>query len=277
MNESQIDLISGLIMEPFLRWAGGKTWLKKEIINYLPKSFNDYHEPFLGGGSIFFFTDQVGKSFLSDINSDLIQTYIQVRDNVEEIINFLKEFKNTESDYYKIRSLNFNNPTQRAARFIYLNKTSFNGIYRVNRKGEYNVPFGYKYGTDFIHQDNLLLTSQKLKNVELRCLDFEEAVKQVKANDLVFLDPPYTVAHFNNGFIRYNQKLFSIQDQYRLADSLRTLNHIGAKYILTNAFHEKIEEVFKEAGNFVPLTRMSLIGGKGAIRQSRKEYMIKNF
>lgn len=264
-------------MEPFLRWAGGKTWLKKEIINYLPKSFNDYHEPFLGGGSIFFFTYQARRSFLSDINIDLIHTYIQVRDNVEEVIYYLKEFKNTESDYYKIRSLNFSNPIQRAAKFIYLNKTSFNGIYRVNMKGEYNVPFGHKYGTDFIQQDNLLLTSQKLKNVVIHCLDFTEALRQVKANDLVFLDPPYTVAHYKNGFIRYNQKLFSIQDQYRLADSLKNLNQIGAKYILTNAYHPKIEEIFKGSGNFVPLTRMSLIGGKGAIRQSTKEYLIKNF
>lgn len=264
-------------MEPFLRWAGGKTWLKKEVKNYLPESFNDYYEPFLGGGSVFFSINHSGRSFLSDINLELIHTYLQVRDNVEEVINFLKDFKNNEKDYYLIRNLKFADSIQKAAQFIYLNKTSFNGIYRVNNKGEYNVPYGYKFGTDFIRQENLYLTSQKLKGVELRCFDFTEVVPFVKANDLVFLDPPYTVAHFNNGFIRYNQKLFSIQDQYRLADCLRKINDKGAKFILTNAYHEKIKEIFKGVGHFIPLTRMSLIGGKGATRQSIKEYLIKNF
>jgi DNA adenine methylase len=264
-------------MEPFLRWAGGKTWLKSSILNYVPESIINYHEPFLGGGAIYFYTEQKGRSYLSDLNKDLVDTYIQVRDNVEEVIEFLKEFNNTEIDYYKIRRALFNNPSQKAAKFIYLNKTSFNGIYRVNRKGEYNVPYGRKYTTDYIKEDNLRLTSQKLQDAQISSLDFDEAISKVNKNDFVFLDPPYTVAHSKNGFIGYNQKLFSLQDQYRLASSLKELNNIGARFILTNAYHDKIVEIYKGTGNFIPLTRASLIGGKGANRENINEYMIKNF
>jgi DNA adenine methylase len=264
-------------MEPFLRWAGGKTWLKKSITNYLPHSYNNYHEPFLGGGSIFFCTNHNVKSYLSDINKDLIYTYIQVREDVEEVIKFLKQFKNTESEYYKIRSSKFDNPYQKAAQFIYLNMTSFNGIYRVNRKGEYNVPFGHRYSIDFIQENNLRLSSKKLHNAKIKNCDFEEAFRLVEKNDFVFLDPPYTVAHAKNSFIGYNQKLFSLEDQYRLANCLIHLNRIGAHFILTNAFHVKIKEIYKNIGTFIPLTRMSLIGGKGALRQPIKEYLIKNF
>ncbi|MGA1978410.1 MAG: Dam family site-specific DNA-(adenine-N6)-methyltransferase [Bacteroidales bacterium] len=264
-------------MEPFLRWAGGKTWLKKIINNYLPETFHDYHEPFLGGGSIFFHINQRGINYLSDFNKDLIFTYTRVRDDVEEVINFLKQFKNTEKDYYKIRGTIFDNPNQIAAQFIYLNMTSFNGIYRVNREGKYNVPYGHRYTIDFIQEDNLRLASKKLIGTSIKHMDFGEAIRFVKKNDFVFLDPPYTVAHSNNGFIGYNQRLFSLDDQYRLADNLRLLNNIGAKFILTNAFHERIEEIYEGTGNFISLERMSLIGGKGATRQNIKEYLIKNY
>lgn len=264
-------------MEPFLRWAGGKTWLKKLIINYLPESYINYHEPFLGGGSIFFYINHDRKSYLSDVNKELIYTYIQVRDNVDEVIQFLKQFKNTEKEYYRIRSLKFENSYQKAAQFIYLNMTSFNGIYRVSRKGVYNVPYGHRNTIDFIQEENLRLTSRKLKASDINNSDFEAAIKLVKKDDFVFLDPPYTVAHAKNGFIGYNQKLFSLDDQYRLAECLRHLNKIGANFVLTNAFHDKIKEIYEDTGNFIPLTRMSLIGGKGAKRQYIKEYLIKNF
>ena len=264
-------------MEPFLRWAGGKTWLKKYIVNYLPDTFRSYHEPFLGGGSIFFHIEQKKVSYLSDLNRELIFTYAQIRDDVENVIGCLKEFNNKEKEYYSIRQSKFDDPSQQAARFIYLNMTSFNGIYRENQKGEYNVPYGHRYKIDFIQENNLRLNSQKLKRTEICCLDFEEFLKKVQKNDFVFLDPPYTVAHSNNNFIRYNKKLFSLEDQYRLAASLKKLNKTGAKFILTNAYHDKIVEIYKGTGEFIPLSRMSLIGGKGASRQSIKEYIIRNF
>lgn len=264
-------------MEPFLRWAGGKSWLKNKIGELIPKKFQRYIEPFLGGGSIFFAIGEHDQSFLYDINPNLINAYIQVRDNVEDVIKHLKTFRNTEKDYYRIRQTEFSDPSMNASKFIYLNKTSFNGIYRVNKQGNYNVPYGYRYTIDFISENNLRLTSQKLQKSVIECLDFNESILKAQEDDFVFLDPPYTTAHSNNNFIGYNQKLFSLQDQYKLATSLNYLDKIGAKYLLTNAYHEKIKEIYSGTGNFQVLSRMSLIGGKGAKRQNINEYIIKNY
>jgi DNA adenine methylase len=264
-------------MEPFLRWAGGKIWLRQHIQSVAPKSFVKYHEPFLGGGAIFFALDQNNDCFLSDLNQDLIQTYIQVRDDVDNVIKYLKKYKNNEEEYYKIRGSRVYSPSKKAAQFIYLNKTSFNGIYRVNRQGQYNVPYGQRTTIDYIQEDNLRLTSRKLHNSRIACVDFEDAITKVRKGDFVFLDPPYTVAHSNNNFIGYNQNLFSLDDQYRLANVLRLLNRIGAKFLLTNAYHKKIREIYVGTGKFSIFRRMSLIGGKGAARQNINEYVIRNY
>jgi DNA adenine methylase len=264
-------------MDSFLRWAGGKKWLAKIISDHIPITFSNYHEPFLGGGSVFFSIDIPNEAFLSDINYDLILTFNQIKYNVDNVIPALKEFKNEESEYYRIRKLTLEDNNLRAAQFIYLNKTSFNGIYRVNRQGQYNVPYGYKYGTDFIQEEKLTSASKKLSKSTITCCGFETALTNVKKNDFVFIDPPYTVAHYNNGFIKYNQTLFSLEDQYKLADSLRKITKVGAYFILTNAFHPKIKEIFGGVGDFISLSRPSLIGGKGATRQVIEEYIIKNF
>lgn len=266
-----------LKVSPFLRWAGGKNWFIKFIEQQLPNNYKNYHEPFLGGGAVFFSLLTKERSYLSDLNSELIETYIQVRDNVEKVISQLYSFKNTEDHYYAIRDTVYKEEYQKAAQFIYLNMTSFNGIYRVNRQGKYNVPYGHRLTIDYIQEDLLRLASKKLKKSILKSQDFEQSLKKVNKGDFVFIDPPYTVAHENNGFILYNQKLFSLDDQYRLADSLKTLNKIGAYFIMTNAYHEKIKEIYKDVGSFVFLQRKSLIGGKGAKRVDIKEYIIKNY
>ncbi len=268
---------SKLKITPFLRWAGGKTWFIKHLQQQAPEHFENYHEPFLGGGSVFFNTSPNGTSYLSDLNSDLIETYIQVRDNVEKVISQLKLFENTEDNYYKIRDKTFRVGYQRAAQFIYLNMTSFNGIYRVNRNGDYNVPYGRRLTIDFIQEDLLRLASEKLKKTILKVQDFEQSLRLVQKGDFVFIDPPYTVAHEKNGFILYNQKLFSLEDQYRLAKLLIRLNDIGAFYLMTNAYHNTIKEVYKNAGTFLTLRRNSLIGGKGAKRDIIREFVVKNF
>jgi DNA adenine methylase len=188
---------SSVSVKPFLRWAGGKSWLIKHLSEYLPKAgFNSYHEPFLGGASVFFHLKPT-KSFLSDLNKDLIETYIAVKDNVEEVISELLKFENTKEFYYNVRHQSFNNPSKKAAQFIYLNQTSFNGIYRVNLQGIYNVPFGYRT-KDFCMPEVLRTASQALLRAELKHADFSASIENVKENDLVFLDPPYTVTHNNN-------------------------------------------------------------------------------
>lgn len=143
------------ISKPFLRWAGGKNWLIKHLQEIKKIKFNNYHEPFLGGGSIFFYLKPIKHSYLSDLNGDLIETFQAVQENAKAIIEKLKTFKNTEEDYYQIRYKSFKSLTGRAAKFIYLNQTSYNGIYRVNLKGIYNVPFGFR-SKNFLDSSNLL-------------------------------------------------------------------------------------------------------------------------
>jgi len=268
---------SQLKCTPFLRWAGGKSWFIKYLQDFLPPNYNDYHEVFLGGGAVFFNNKKAPNCYLSDLNIELIETYLQVRDNVEQILEGLKQLKNDKETYYMVRSEKYNDPCQKAIQFIYLNKTSFNGIYRVNQQGGYNVPYGFRSTIDFIEESTLLKASQKLQSVNILSQDFENALKNVKTGDFVFIDPPYTVAHENNGFIAYNQKIFTIEDQYRLCNCLKKLNDIKAHFILTNAYHEKIKEIYNGVGEFNILSRKSLIGGKGAKRESIKEYIVKNF
>ena len=261
--------------KPFLRWAGGKTWLIKYLTNFLSTiKFNDYHEPFLGGGSVFF-SLQPQKAFLSDLNYELIGTYVQVKANVEEVIHELSKFKNNATYYYEVRSKMFTNEAQKAAKFIYLNQTSFNGIYRVNLKGEYNVPFGYRT-KNFFDPTGLRLVSKALASVELKHSDFMNSLNNVKENDLVFVDPPYTVAHENNGFIKYNQKIFAWEDQQRLSLYIKAVVARGANYIMTNAAHKSIEDLYNDFGDSTKLQRASLIGGKGAKRSKYNELLYSN-
>lgn len=270
-------IISNRKAIPFLRWAGGKKWLIKELnqIGIENCKFNNYHEPFLGGGAIFFHLSPQKQSFLSDLNTELIDTYRCVKNNVEEVIQELKKFKNTEECYYDIRSKKFRKDVKCAARFIYLNQTSFNGIYRVNLKGEYNVPFGYRK-KDFFEPDNLRLASLLLQNVNLEEGDFENCIQNVQKGDLVFLDPPYTITHNNNGFFKYNQKLFSEDDQYRLSEVIDQIKEREAFYILTNAAHDKVRDIFEKNDRVLELKRASLVGGLKAKRGNYSEYIFTN-
>lgn len=264
--------------KPFLRWAGGKSWLLKHLPGFLPKDgFNSYHEPFLGGGSIFFNLNPQNGAFLSDLNLELINTYIEVQRNVEGVINKLKEFENTKEFYYEVRDArHFKSRTSKAARFIYLNQTSFNGIYRENLNGKYNVPYGFRR-KQFLDPENLRLASSVLQNATITDGDFFDVIKRVKKQDLVFLDPPYTVTHYENGFIKYNSKLFNENDQTRLSNAIDCLKELGAYYILTNAAHIHIRELFcKSSDRIIELQRASLIGGKSAKRGKYSELIITN-
>lgn len=264
--------------EPFVRWAGGKKWLIPHISTIVGDlHIEHYHEPFLGGGAIYFSMEHSKKSYLSDANSQLINTYIQVRDNPEELIEYFKALPNTEFDYYRIREeITRDNTVENAARFLYLNQTSYNGLYRVNRNGRYNVPYGFRENWDY-DLERIRVASLQLQNARISTGDFEINKYRIKENDLVFLDPPYTVSHNNNGFIAYNQKLFSLDDQYRLKKFIEYIKSQGAYYILTNAAHETIREIFlTQRDRIIELQRNSLIGGKNATRATITEYIFTN-
>lgn len=265
--------------KPFLRWAGGKGWLasKIDVLFNLPQ-FNNYHEPFFGGGAIYLAVNPPNEVFLSDLNQELIDTYIAIRDFPEEVIAELREYENTEQFYYNLRANVPNEAAARAARFIYLNQTSFNGIYRVNRNGIYNVPYGYRQ-KNFLEEDKLREVSIYIQDAHIFQGDFDMVRRNLNANDLVFLDPPYTVSHraTENGFIKYNQHLFSLVDQHRLSQLVDHIRDIGAYYILSNAAHNAIREIFyREGDQLYEVNRASLIGGENAHRGQVSEYIFTN-
>jgi DNA adenine methylase len=264
-------------IRPFLRWVGGKSWLTKEIESFIPEEFNNYYEPFLGGGAIFFYLKSKGliknRSYLSDCNAELINSYRVLKSYPEDLMKLLKKQKDTEKEFYRIKICKFDDPIERAAQFLYLNKTSFNGIYRVNAKGEYNVPYGKRYLKNLYDYDQLMEISECFKNVFFSTTDFKVKCTLPEKNDLVFLDPPYTVAHENNGFIQYNQSLFSWENQIELSKIIRQLNAKGVHYVLTNANHASISSLYKNSTKAV-LARASTIGGLGAKRTKYNELII---
>lgn len=263
-------------VKPFLRWAGGKSWLVRQARALFSElQFGKYHEPFLGGAAIFFSLPQGTRAHLSDKNRALIKTYIAVRDYCDGVIECMRAFENSKDAYYRIREARPECDVEQAAQFIYLNQTSFNGIYRVNLNGVYNVPFGNR-AKPFLDEGAIRYASAFLASSTLRAGDFSEALNEINENDLVFIDPPYTVSHNKNGFIKYNQCLFSLEDQHRLATFISEIRAKGANYILTNAAHETIMTIFGAQDEPVELTRANLIGGREAKRGHTSEYLFTN-
>lgn len=266
--------------KPFLRWAGGKSWLIKELQSYIPTSFNNYHEPFLGGGSVFIYLKSKGiiksKAYLSDKNEDLINAYNAIKNDPSFLIELLNNYENSKEFYYHLRDQKFNNEIEKAAQFIFLNRTSFNGIYRVSLNGKFNVPYGFKKYKQLFDFDNIVKINNLLQNVELKSGDFENSIEIIQQNDLIFLDPPYTVAHGKNGFIKYNQKIFAWKDQERLERFIDKIKEKQAYFILTNAAHESIENLFENIGVRNEVKRYSVIGGKSASRKKISEYIFTN-
>lgn len=264
-------------VKPFLRWAGGKKWLVSLLAELVDiDTYESYYEPFLGGGSVFFELHPKGKVFLSDTNEDLISTYKTVKTSPNEVWTILSSYKNSESEYYAIREYEPIDPVERAARFIYLNQTSYNGLYRVNRDGKYNVPYGRRKNVPY-NEAGILACSQRLQNAVLTVDDFATVLQSVKKGDFIYLDPPYVVAKDVNGFIQYNKNLFSFDDQKRLSESIDSIRNVGAYYVLSNAMHDTIKEIFqRESDSTFVLSRTSIIGGKKAYRGKTEEYLFTN-
>lgn len=250
---------------PLLKWPGGKRGLLKFLLPLIPTQYRDYYEPFVGGGALFFAL-RPNRAYLADRNADLISTYRQVRDSPEVVIKSLQRLRNTEEDYYLVRASRPRTDAGQAARLLYLSRLSFNGIHRVNLQGQFNVPYGFKTYLEPCEAAKIRHASRILANIEITCEDFEFAVAKAGKGDLVYLDPPYTTAHHNNGFVKYNAKIFTWDDQRRLASVARDLVRRGCSVIVSNADHPTITRLY---GDFdvVRLARYSVIAASRLFRR----------
>ena len=235
-----------------------------------------YHEPFAGGAAVFFGLPLESKAYLHDLNAELIETYRQIRDYPDEVWRFLRTYRNTKHAYYTARDSTPRLPASRAARFIFLNHASFNGIHRVNLAGRYNVPYGHRTSFNPPQLTDLAEASTRLQAATLIAGDFEYALSNVGPGDLVFLDPPYTVAHNHNGFVKYNDRLFSFSDQRRLSAMIDQIRSRGAFYVLTNAAHQSIAMLFDKGDRRIETSRKNIVGGRAAARGSATEYVFTN-
>lgn len=262
-------------IQPFLKWAGGKRWLMSQHSSIFPTTYKRYIEPFVGSGAIFFGL-QPKAAILADINSDLISCYTAIKTNWQLVeCELAKHQKSHSKDYYyRIRAYSPRNLYKRAARFIYLNRTCWNGLYRVNLEGKFNVPIGTK-STVLTDSDNFELLSNLLSNTELSVSDFEPIIDHARKNDLLFVDPPYTVKHNLNGFIKYNERLFSWDDQIRLRDSLLRAKQRGAQIILTNANHASVRKLYKSSFELMTVTRHSVIAASPSNRKQCEELIVR--
>lgn len=252
--------------KPFLKWAGGKRQMADYLAKWIPLNMGTYHEPFLGGGALFFHL-QPEKACLSDTNADLINVYKVVRDRVEDLIDSLSVHKNTEDYYYEMRSVvpEKLDIIKRASRTIYLNKTCFNGLYRVNKRGEFNVPFGKKTGEFTIDAENLRLASLALQNAEIHTKDYKDALKNVRSKDFVFLDPPYYPLGGFSDFQRYTKECFDESDHNELFDQFQKLARRGIKVMQSNSNADYIQKKYSEFPIEVIKTRR-LISSKASTR-----------
>jgi DNA adenine methylase len=231
---------------PFLKWVGGKTSLLPELLRHVPDRLRRYHEPFVGGGALFFAVAP-RRATLSDSNGELVHCYRQVRDDVYSVLDALARHVYDRDHYHKIRALEPRQltPAARAARFIYLNKTCFNGLWRVNRAGRFNVPIGRYKNPRFHDPSTLISAHQALRGVDVLHAQFEEALARAHPGDFVYLDPPYDPVSATSSFASYTADGFSWDDQKRLARSCIALNRRGVRFLLSNSATGRIRELYR--------------------------------
>lgn len=267
-------MTQSLSQVPLLKWAGGKRWLTSRIAALAPAKGGTYFEPFAGSAAMFFYSAPK-KSVLSDKNEELIECYQAIKNDPGKVSDALKVHARLHSDdyYYQVRAMKCRTPHGKAARFIYLNRTCWNGLYRVNLRGEFNVPRGTKNDV-LLFTDNFEGISAALANAELVYSDFEIQIDRAKKGDLIFADPPYTVRHKLNGFVKYNEVLFSWNDQIRLCEALARAKSRGVDVFVTNADHESVRELYKEFA-INETTRYSAISGLSKRRGTFSELIIR--
>ncbi len=272
-------------MQPFVKWAGGKRQLVTEIKKRMPKDFNKYYEPFVGGGALFIDLKH-DKSIINDFSKELVDAYLCIRDFPRELMEALSNHEakhelNPKDYYYRIRALDREEGwyekdlVTRTARFIYLNKSCFNGLYRVNKKGYFNVPFNSKLRVKTYDEDNILALSVYLKNhVNIYNGDFSAAVKDASKGDFVFFDPPYDLLK-SDTFDSYNPDAFGVAGQRRLADLVMELTERGCYVMITNHNTPLINELYKDLN--IDLVNVKRMINSDSKNRNGQEVIIYNY
>ena len=266
---------------PIVKWVGGKRQLMYELEINMPKTYNRYFEPFIGGGALFFYL-QPDNAYISDMNEELINLYQVVRDNVDELITDLQKHDISKEYFMEIRNIdrteeyqNWSN-IQKASRFIYLNRTCFNGMYRVNSKGEFNVPFGHYKNPRILDENNLINCSNLLQRTEIKHADFSEILKKVKKGDFVYFDPPYVPLSETSSFTSYTKDGFDMDMQLSLRDVCDELDSMGVKFLLSNSDTQFVNELY-ENYNIKKVFASRQINAKADGRGKITEVLVRNY
>ena len=274
-------------LHPFVKWAGGKSQLLEKLSLHSPKSFQTYFEPFLGGGALFFQLVKLRPAFkavLSDTNEELITAYQTIKNHVEELINLLLKHKerytlSPEKYFYEVRDHQRpHDELEKTARLIFLNKTCYNGLFRVNRKGKFNVPFGSYKSPKICDEENLRAVSNvlRLTAAELLTADYADAAKNAGENDFVYFDPPYHPTSPTSNFTSYTDFGFDFKDQQRLASFFKELNLRKCKVLLSNSAVPEIESLYREF-NIERVKALRSINCTGNLRKGHTELLISNY
>lgn len=272
------------LVVPIVKWVGGKRQLLDEIIPRLPERITSYCEPFLGGGAVLF-SIQPSKAIVNDLNADLIAVYEVIRDDVESLIDDLKKHENTSEYYYKIRDLDRDkaayqamSKVERASRLIYLNKTCFNGLFRVNSSGEFNSPFGHYKNPNILNEPILRAVSKYFASSGITFFseDFSATLDRVGRGGFVYLDPPYDPVSDTASFTGYNKGGFGRSEQIRLKQCCDNLTRRGIKFMLSNSATDFIKDLYREYNiDFVKAKRV--INADASKRGAIEEVLIRNY
>lgn len=271
------------LLKPFVKWAGGKRQLLPEIKKYIPEEYSTYYEPFVGGGAVLFHI-QPEKFVINDVNREIVNVYNTVKNEVENLITELKSYENDADFYYKIRAIdrveNFSNLSnvKKAARVIYLNKTCFNGLFRVNRQGQFNVPFGKYKKPNIVNEDTLRAVNQYFAQAkgEILNTDFAECLSKAKKDSFVYLDPPYDPVSNSSSFTGYTLSGFNRYEQERLKTTCDKLNQKGCKFLLSNSATDFIKDLYKDYKIEIVKAGRS-INSKASKRGKIEEVLIRNY
>ncbi len=274
--------------KPFVKWAGGKRQLIPELTKHLPTKFDTYYEPFLGGGALLFhllYEKPDLKCQVSDLNPDLILSYVTIRDKIDDLIKSLKNhsdryFKDSKSYYYSVRETNPKNQVEKVARLLFLNKTCFNGLYRVNSKGKFNVPLGRYSNPNIVQEENLRAVNQFLlqNKIMIKCQDFSATVEKAKKGDFVYFDPPYQPVSKTANFTSYTNSNFNFNDLKRLARVSNQLAKRGVNVLLSNSSSKQVLDLF--AGKDWEIMKIEVnraINSDSNKRTGHSELLIKNY